>query len=918
MLNSINTNIAALNAQGNIGRASDSASSSIARLSSGNRIVRASDDVAGLAVGTALKTNVTSLKVALTNAAQGSSLLQVADGALAQISDILQRQKSLAVQAGSGSLSNTERGFLNQEFQNLSLEIDRLVDSTNFNGVKLLDGSISERVAATASTAAADKGAIRLSFSANNTATQTLVINGTTVTGGTEFTVGGTTNQTLTNLAAYLNGATAQQVNNLNSATYSVDGDTLVITARAGGSVGDFNVGVGGTWNSFTSTGGAASSSIKLFAADSTITSTSADASSTAAGAAAIPLKDGEVYKFKIGAGTDNTVVTIPSATTYSLNDLVRDINAQTTTTGIKAAITGYSGAYNVLLSAALPSTGTGANITITANGNVAAPAAGTTVYVANAGFSQTSNTGLSRGDVRATGTAGNNFITDQVQTKSKVTITFPSISTLNDLVGSTITFNDNVAGTDTDTVISFSTNTGLARGANEVTIGATLEETLDNAVATINTAVGNGSFQQAQGRFTAYREGNSIIIESRDVGDVNNYNNTGVIQTTLNGAATTLGLSQSNSGNLSNGTTTGVSTSGVVNKDFIGTISGFSATYVSANRVDASITVGGKIYTAKNFNTNVGSATTVRFLSTDAGFFDVELRANAGSAVSDQAGANGIAQRLDAAFSGLKFYQNRDISSYNGTDAIISDGNVIGSLAGSKFELASANFSGAITIDDIRINAPVGSSANGSVSFVVNGEEYVYEAQIGKQFGANQTYTFTNLSDPQKTLKFTTGSSAIDFSTAQKATDVRTALQNAFGVGDGSAELKFQVGSDTTDTLSVGLSKVTTGALFNGQSLDVLSAATAATAAATIDEAINRVTSVRAEVGSIQSRFNYASANVQSSLQNQDAARGVLLDTDVAAESTLYATAQVQLQAGISVLAQANLLPQNLLKLIG
>ena len=84
------------------------------------------------------------------------------------------------------------------------------------------------------------------------------------------------------------------------------------------------------------------------------------------------------------------------------------------------------------------------------------------------------------------------------------------------------------------------------------------------------------------------------------------------------------------------------------------------------------------------------------------------------------------------------------------------------------------------------------------------------------------------------------------------------------------------------------------------------------------IDAAIDAVTSVRADVGALQSRFDFAAANVESSIQNQDAARGVLLDTDVAAESTAYATSQVQLQAGIAVLAQANLLPQNLLKLIG
>ena len=143
MANSINTNIAAYSAQSNIGRASNNASSSIARLSSGNRIVRSSDDVAALSIGTSISTQVTSLRQALANTAQGASLLQVADGALQQISDILQRQKAIATQANSGTLSDAERGFLDQEFQALRQQIDQIAVTTSFSSVKLLDGTLS-------------------------------------------------------------------------------------------------------------------------------------------------------------------------------------------------------------------------------------------------------------------------------------------------------------------------------------------------------------------------------------------------------------------------------------------------------------------------------------------------------------------------------------------------------------------------------------------------------------------------------------------------------------------------------------------------------------------------------------------------------------------------------------------------------
>jgi len=236
--------------------------------------------------------------------------------------------------------------------------------------------------------------------------------------------------------------------------------------------------------------------------------------------------------------------------------------------------------------------------------------------------------------------------------------------------------------------------------------------------------------------------------------------------------------------------------------------------------------------------------------------------------------------------------------------------------LVFAKVELSGTDFS-AVNIQSISVNAPEGSTTNGSISFKIDGVEYKSSATIGSKLGANQTYQFTSVTDPNKVLSFTTGESTIDFSTQEKADAFRNALLNAFGATNGAADLKFQVGVTTADTLSVGIDNISTNRLFGGKTLDVLTQDNAATASDALDAAIKTVTSVRAEVGALQSRFNYASANIQSAIQNQDAARGSLLDTDVASESTAYATAQVQLQAGISVLAQANQLPQNLLKLL-
>ena len=114
---------------------------SLAKLSSGSRIVRASDDAAGLAVGSSLKADITTLKQGGINAIQARSVLQTADGALARVGDILQRMKSLTAQAVSGSVDNTSRGFIDQEYDALKAEAIAIGTNTSFNGTALLTGN---------------------------------------------------------------------------------------------------------------------------------------------------------------------------------------------------------------------------------------------------------------------------------------------------------------------------------------------------------------------------------------------------------------------------------------------------------------------------------------------------------------------------------------------------------------------------------------------------------------------------------------------------------------------------------------------------------------------------------------------------------------------------------------------------------
>jgi flagellin len=137
----INTNIMALQAQRHLFNATRRVQKSMERLSSGLRINRAADDPAGLAISERLKSQIAALAVANRNAADGVSLVQVAEGALDTVSDLLIRMKELTVQSQNGTMSDQQRSYLDAEFQALGEEITRIAVATEFNGITLLDGT---------------------------------------------------------------------------------------------------------------------------------------------------------------------------------------------------------------------------------------------------------------------------------------------------------------------------------------------------------------------------------------------------------------------------------------------------------------------------------------------------------------------------------------------------------------------------------------------------------------------------------------------------------------------------------------------------------------------------------------------------------------------------------------------------------
>lgn len=197
MGNSVLTNVSAQRARTNLEANTTRAASAIAKLSSGLRISKASDDAASNAVAKQLGANIAALIQASSNASQGSSLIEVANGALSLQGDMLSRMKVLATQSNNGALGADQRAYLQREFENLVEQIDDIATQTRFNGASLLTGGAGTGTTATASVAAAITGATLTNFGTTTATTMAGMVLGSAVSAsvtkvGSTFTLSAT------------------------------------------------------------------------------------------------------------------------------------------------------------------------------------------------------------------------------------------------------------------------------------------------------------------------------------------------------------------------------------------------------------------------------------------------------------------------------------------------------------------------------------------------------------------------------------------------------------------------------------------------------------------------------------------------------------------------------------------------------
>jgi len=248
MAQTINTNVASLNAQRNLTSSQGSLATSLQRLSSGLRINSAKDDAAGLAISERFTSQIRGINQAVRNANDGISLAQTAEGALSSMGENLQRIRELAVQSANSTNSSSDRAALNAEVQQLLGEITRVSEQTSFNGLKLLDGSFTTQqfqVGANANQT--------ISVSVSDARTEKLGSDVKASTAGIVSTADLTTGITINGTAIATTGATT--MNDVINAVNLKSGETGVTASRADSTVVETGVFTGTNAGSLTING---------------------------------------------------------------------------------------------------------------------------------------------------------------------------------------------------------------------------------------------------------------------------------------------------------------------------------------------------------------------------------------------------------------------------------------------------------------------------------------------------------------------------------------------------------------------------------------------------------------------------------------------------------------------------------------
>ena len=925
----IQHNIPAMSSYRNYTNNTNALAKNLEKLSSGYRINRAGDDAAGLAISEKMRAQITGLKAAQKNVKDGTSLVKTAEGAMQEIHDMLNRMDYLATQSANGTYQNAvDREALQKEVTALKDEINRIADSANFNGIKLLDGSLSSQNLTAEGVKASTKSIVEgltINDGVNGGGTKgeaTIDVSSLFGTGDTlaiEFTDTslGTTGTKTLNFGAGANdikGATAEeQAESIQKALSSdagisqkfdvkVDGTKVTLTAKAEGAseaavksvkVNDKGVTFGtGTYTAGTANGAPAKAAkggfTKLF--DGTATS--------------LDVKDGDVltFTFKDAQGNANLVAKVNVT-----KDMVGGSPADTTTNIVNALKEAkFENKDGTVADESRFKVGDLFDITANAklddksseqgSVNVAAKLDGqfdvAKVERSNA-EDASRNTTVNATACATAGTANVASKYEVVRTDDNTNFSAGDVIELTGSLSDGRNFNIKLtAGKD------FAL--GNTYAATLDSMKAQLEKTGDGAT---KVTLNDGKQVDAGEIFGTGKE--ITIGNGAAIGVTFTSAKAGPVQAGIGGGITNVTFSASDPAAVETKITKGTDPSAAES----------SFTFEDGVGYGTAITVGGKTYElvkdARDVTNRSNEAVVVDDLS------DVNKVAKSFADAINGVATKGLADPADAEYTATADGATVKIT----TKAVGSDVKAmeITTPYGDEVPTVSFKFDPSMVKAGSYMTISDGTNSN-TYEFVKKGEKAssgrtaIEVSDFDKIDAKAMGEAFANVA------KGATVEVADDGTVTITANEVERSIPKLnVSFYDGKGGLKLQLGdtSDEYNQLKVSINDMHTSAL----GIDGLDISTQEGAAAAIDvvkNAINYVSDVRGGLGAIQNRLEHTSNNLSVMAENIQDAESSIRDTDVAEEMMSYVKNNILVQSAQAMLAQANQLPQGVLQLLG
>ncbi|NVK03035.1 MAG: hypothetical protein HWE12_15970 [Oceanospirillaceae bacterium] len=935
----INTNIMSINAQNNLRTSQNDMNTAMERLSSGKRVNSAADDAAGLAIINRFTSQERGLNIAIRNANDGISLIQTAEGALDETTNILQRMRELSIQSANGIYSDANRATLNAEVTQLKAELTRIAETTSFNGLKILDGALGdielqvgaesgERIVVNTGTGFDAESLGTTGVATENTGTFELVQSVSAEQSGVSGTL-----DTVADGDLSINGVDIPAASSFDTVSSSDNGASALglaeainsttvtsgVSAVASNSInlGDIDI---STWTDL--------GALVLSDGDGAAAASGATYSTGAigtAGATGIDISGTNDYQFVVeingvSQAVDISTTAVTPASTSNLTQVELAAMLNEDLSGITVTVDGTG---TGLIFTQDTASAVGDSLTFTAVGANAGAlnlTGGTSTTVTDAPSTLT----IAAGELNINGedisgsfstVSLDAFVADLNSNYGGADLTFDTDGSklwAQSASGSDITITSTAAFASGDTLSIGGVNYANAAANNDfsaasTTLGAgdlTINgEDITGTVKTREDLVSAINAKSSLTGVTASLDTNALVLTATDGrniqiqvdGDINAATETNA--TTGFGAGITLADFDLSTADLTGQTYAGTVTLSGSNIELVGdNTAGFSSqTVVSA------LTTAAAGNTFESLSTGDLTINGYNVVFDPAGF-------TGSSVVDDDDSAEAIASAINST-AGLKdeirataltVMNLGEISAGSLTDLDLT---INGELVSFTGDLLDGDSDGNLvgTINTTIANGGT-STAEGIVASINANNELILTAEDGRNIDVQVTVAGTG-----------TGASGL-------FANIDASVQDTTGVvTKGTIALTAQEGFSLSE---VGGDKAYLAGIVNANgdsiaSIDISTQTGAQDAIAVVDRALDYIADARGDLGAASNRLEFTINNLSSVVENAAAARSRVQDADFAVESAALARAQVLQQAGTAMLAQANAAPQSVLSLL-